>query len=136
MKFRAQIDFGGKTRHIGLFNTIEEASEAYRNAAAVMFGEFANDGNLPISEAFIANAVMPKPKIRAVGATGIRGVSHAYGGKFKAMISIGGRVRYIGTFESAEIAAVAWSYTFHYLRPTWDERGAIIARAVEILFKE
>lgn len=39
-KFRAMIRANGKTRHIGTFNTPEEANKAYAEAAAKHFGEF------------------------------------------------------------------------------------------------
>jgi hypothetical protein len=47
-KWRAMIRVDGKTTHLGLFDTPEAASAAYKAAAAANFGEFAysraNDG--------------------------------------------------------------------------------------------
>jgi hypothetical protein len=43
-KFRAGIRFGGKYRHLGMFNTAEEAGRAYAKAAREQWGEFARDG--------------------------------------------------------------------------------------------
>lgn len=40
-KWRAQINANGAFRHIGYFDTPEEASEAYRKVASEMYGEFA-----------------------------------------------------------------------------------------------
>ena len=40
-KFRARINFEGKTRHIGIFSTAKEAHAAYVEAAIQVFGEFA-----------------------------------------------------------------------------------------------
>ena len=39
--YLAGIRVDGKSKHIGSFSTIEEASEAYQNAAREIFGEFA-----------------------------------------------------------------------------------------------
>ena len=39
-KYRAQITNGGKKIHIGLYETKEEASEAYEARAKELFGEF------------------------------------------------------------------------------------------------
>ena len=41
-KYRAQIQLFGKKIHIGYFDTKEEATEAYKNRATELFGEFAN----------------------------------------------------------------------------------------------
>lgn len=40
-KFRARIVIDGKSKHIGLYNTVEEAGKAYDAEALKAFGEFA-----------------------------------------------------------------------------------------------
>lgn len=41
-KFRAQITVHGKKTHLGRFDTLELAAEAYAKAARAVFGEFAS----------------------------------------------------------------------------------------------
>lgn len=43
-KWTAQIQIYGKGKHLGCFNTPEEASKAYEKAALELHGEFANIG--------------------------------------------------------------------------------------------
>lgn len=45
-KFRAQIRQSGKCKFLGYFDTIEQAAEAYNQAAVVYFGSFANLNHL------------------------------------------------------------------------------------------
>lgn len=40
-RYRAEIRVKGRTRHLGLFNTPQEASKAYEAAAKSLAGEFA-----------------------------------------------------------------------------------------------
>ena len=44
--YRAQITINEKTKHLGCFDTLEEASKAYDMAAIYYFGEFAKLNNL------------------------------------------------------------------------------------------
>ena len=40
-RFRAVICKGGRNRHLGTFDTVEEAQSAYAEAARLLFGDFA-----------------------------------------------------------------------------------------------
>lgn len=40
-KWAASIRFGGNRKHLGVFDTINEAATAYRSAASILHGEFA-----------------------------------------------------------------------------------------------
>lgn len=44
-KYSARIIIKGKEKHLGTFNSIEEAAQAYEIAAKEVFGEFYNSGN-------------------------------------------------------------------------------------------
>jgi hypothetical protein len=43
-RYRAKITVGQKDIHIGYFDTVQQAHEAYMKAAREYFGEFATDG--------------------------------------------------------------------------------------------
>lgn len=43
-RYAAHISVKGKKRHLGVFNTPEEANKAYMEAATINFGEFASSG--------------------------------------------------------------------------------------------
>lgn len=49
-KFRAQIKTGGRTRHLGTFDTEDDASEFYQLAAGMLHGEFAFHHCRPLAE--------------------------------------------------------------------------------------
>ena len=40
-KYKASIKLNGRSRHLGMFKTVEEASAAYQKAAKELFGEYA-----------------------------------------------------------------------------------------------
>jgi len=45
-KFRARIKVDGKSKHLGYFNTVEEAHNAYCEASTIFFGKFHNTGEI------------------------------------------------------------------------------------------
>ena len=39
-RYHAAVSVNGKAKHLGMFDTVEEAHAAYKRAASVLFGEF------------------------------------------------------------------------------------------------
>lgn len=50
LKWKAQIKIDGQSKHLGYFNTPEEAHMAYLNAADVIYGDFAFHNRKPTLE--------------------------------------------------------------------------------------
>lgn len=44
-KWKAEIKMNGKAKHLGLFDSEEEAAQAYNNAAELRFGSYAKTNN-------------------------------------------------------------------------------------------
>ena len=100
--FRARITLPNLShKHLGTFNTAEEASIAYENEASLIHGEFYKDPgykydkNIPL--------VPLKVKENSI----YKGVSKM-GNKFQARISINGIRKSLGYFNSAEEASEAY----------------------------
>ena len=97
-RFAATLVVDGVTRHLGVFDTAEEASAAYVVAKAVH-----HEGNTLVPSG-------PAPKGRAwsipAGATGVPGVTVS-GRGFKARVTSQGKRISLGVFPTAEAAAQA-----------------------------
>ena len=111
-KFGAKIRCGGKTRHISTFGTPEQASAAY-----VSVKKDLDEGNLSGLGADEVNAIFDAAKKKAVEEVGgfipekrdlPTGVQELPSGKFQSQIGLGGRMHYIGTFDTPEQASAAF----------------------------
>ena len=103
-KFKAQIRIGSKTVNLGTYETAKEAAVAY-DRAALKANQSTTLLNFPD---MVHNLdVEPKRKKRKRSSTGYRGVTKN-GKKFAAMITIAGKLTYIGIYETAKEAAVAY----------------------------
>ena len=118
-KYVSEIWWGDKTRRIGTFDTLDQASAAYTSMSAK---KDLADANLSMSGADEAKATFDEAKKKAVAAVGgvaprkatpvrdlPRGVSKARcGRKFQSRIQWGGKTRNIGTFDTPEQASAAF----------------------------
>ena len=138
-KFRSIIDWNHKIRHIGTFDTPEQASAAHVAVKKDLCG--ANLSKLGADE---TNALFDAAKKKAVEAAGgvvskkqserdlPRGVYKSSSGSFESRIQLGGKARHIATFATPEQASAA----FMSVRKDLDDANLprkvseIVARAV------
>ena len=112
-KFVASIRIGGKSKSLGVYNTVESAAKAYDEAAKVHFKEFARL-NFPENQSEHLNAEYLKPaqnqkRLQSRNSSSFMGVSKRNNTKtFRARIMINRKEVHIGSFASAELAARAY----------------------------
>jgi len=99
---KAQIRIKGKKKHLGLFNT--------RKQAAVAYDYTVHKHRLPKS--WLNFPTMkhnlnkePKGKKQTVSASGFRGVQEQKSGRYQARITVDGKLKGLGTFDTANEAA-------------------------------
>ena len=113
-RFYAYIKIDGQFQRLGMFDTPEEAARAF-DRAAIQAGR-------PTSKLNFLDQV-PKnykqnKKLSCGNTTGFTGV-YKHGDRFQANIRIGGTQQYIGTFDTAEEAAIAYDHAaIFYEQPT------------------
>jgi len=109
-RFQAKIQIGSRQHHIGNFGTTKEAAIAW-DLAAIQAKRPRSDLNFPFLHGCRVVEIIPKIKKRKLvtctNTTGFNGVSKA-GKKFRAMIRIDGKIKYLGTFTRARDAAMAY----------------------------
>ena len=109
-KFQARIHFGSKYRHLGTFDTPEQASAAFMSVRKDL-----GDAKLPPHESENSgSAIFDEAKKQALESFGgferefPRGVGRASSGRFRCSIQWGGKSRYIGTFDTPEQASAVF----------------------------
>ena len=111
-RFQAQIRQGGQTHHLGSFGSAEAAALAYARAAsgnaaaAAAMEEVAVE--LTAAEAVATASEEGLTLVPGASKTGYRGVTRSRG-RFHAKIFQGGRRHYLGSFGTAEAAALAYA---------------------------
>ena len=109
-KFRSVINWGGKTRSIGTFDTPEQASAAFRSVETDLA-----QAKLSAVGADEVNAAFDAAKTKAVEAVGgtrnkelPQGAYKLPNEKFRSKIYWNGKERYIGLFDTPEEASAAY----------------------------
>ena len=108
-KFKSMIGLGNMQRYIGSFDTPEQAS-----AALMSVKKDLDDANLWGLGADEVNAAFVVAKTNALEVVGAfkrdlpKGVYKERSGKFVSMIRLGGKNRYIGSFDTPEQASAAF----------------------------
>jgi hypothetical protein len=59
---------------------------------------------------------VPKPEKRIINFLGVKGVSKAPGGKYKARIVVGGETKYLGLYDSTAAASAAYEKAKSYFQ--------------------
>ena len=95
----------GKHIHLGLYDTAKEGAVAYDRAVLK-----ANRSTTLLNFPDMVHNLDVEPKRREYkrSSTGYRGVKNTPNGRFFARICIGGKVKTIGTFDTASQAALAY----------------------------
>ena len=111
-KFESMIRWGGKKRHIGTFDTPEQASAAHMSVKKGL-----DDAKLSVLSAVEVKDMFDEAKKKALESFGGLvpkerdlpiGVRKSSSGRFTSNIRWGGKCRYIGTFDTPEQASVAY----------------------------
>ena len=104
-RYQGIICINGTSKYLGRFDTAKEAAVAYDNAA-VSIGRPISSLNFPknVPENYVPAKMNPSKKTNMVG---YRGVSKNYQ-RYRADIFIDGKRIYLGTFDNAIDAAMAY----------------------------
>jgi hypothetical protein len=106
-RWRAVVKIEGKSHHVGLFKTPEEAAAAVE-IALQRHGLAAIEAPLP---AFSAGAsALPRPALQINNTSGYRGVwRRRRSGKWEAHLQVAGNDHYLGAYDTPEEAASAYA---------------------------
>lgn len=97
-RWRADIKINGRARFLGYHDDIASAADAYRKAAEKAFGCFANDGTRTFPTPPPAGPLKGYPK----------GVTEPNPGRYQACVTVAGRKRHLGCFDTPEEAHQAY----------------------------
>ena len=104
-RFGAQIRIGSKVKKLGTFDTAKQAAKAF-DRAAIQTGRPTSKLNFP--NQVPKNYKPKKTKLQINNRTGFRGVCKNKKNRFQAQLKMNGKFQYLGTFDTAKEAAIAW----------------------------
>jgi len=105
-RYRARISINGKTKYLGTYDSEDGARAAYYSAKRIHHaGARVNIGGPTDVDYLLSESRPPKPTKSSSGFVGVR--INKKTGRFSARVSIGGRWRHVGTFDTAEEAVSA-----------------------------
>ena len=103
-RWRVQIRINGKNKHIGYYNTIEEATLARKYAVKEHYGEFVNE-NEKLDENDLQKE-KPKTEIERESKSGHKNI-YIENGKYRVQLTVNGRRKNVGYYERIEEAIKA-----------------------------
>ena len=141
--FAAKIPIARKSKHLGTFQTKKEAALAY-DRAALLTGDKTFQLNFP-NVVHDLKTEPPKKKRKGSSKTGFTGVSKTKNGhRFASQIRVDKKLKYVGTFDSAKEAAVAYDtyarktghsgYNLNFPKKQ-DEKGRHTSKSVRMVNK-
>lgn len=105
-EWKAAIILSGESLYLGSFQNELDAARAYDSAAHHFHGDLVHL-NLDTETPLKYNGVSRKRKY-STNTSGYRGVGQRYSGKWYASISVNGKSKWLGTFDIAKDAAMAY----------------------------
>ena len=114
-KYKAQIQFRGKQKNLGRYNTEEEAAKVYNAHAIELFGELAFLNVIGKSSEPEDVVIQKSRQFRSRNKCGYRGLKRN-GNKYGAIIRVKGKNVSLGSFNTPEQAAKAYdkkAYELH-----------------------
>ena len=111
-RFKAQIEFDGKKKYLGTFETAKEAALAFDRAVTqhkLSSSKLNYPDGLPIDDEDYDELMNPKKKrrLRSTNTSGYTGVCKR-GKRFEARVRIDGKQKSLGTYATPKEAALAY----------------------------
>lgn len=106
-RFQAQLKVRGKNVYLGIYDTVDEASLAYRDAKAQLHEAWEGAKPALLSDNYAVN-LRGDRRVRCDNRTGLLGVGVHTDGRYRARIKSGGRYVHLGLFDTPEAAHAAY----------------------------